>query len=107
MLIFETFGKASNPLLRNFYAKRFMKILENLWQSSETVQKCFPDVSMIFKNSRKIFGSVRKSLGNFGKLWKWLKSNFQMFLWFFKIFGKSSEIFGSVRKISRRNRKCS
>ena len=30
-----------------------------------------------------------------------------MFLWFFKIFGKSSEVFGNLRKISGRDRKCS
>ena len=65
MLIFETFGKASNPLLRNFYAKRFMKILENLWQSSETVQKCFPDVSMIFKKFSENLWKCSEIFGKF------------------------------------------
>ena len=51
---------------------------------------------MVFKNFRKVFGSVRESSGFFGKLRKRFKSNFQMFLRFFKIFGKSSEIFGSA-----------
>ena len=49
--ISKNFGNASNPLLRDFIQKRFMKILENLCQSSET----------------------------FGKLWKQFKSVFQCF----------------------------
>ena len=66
----------------------------------------------------KIFGNVHKFLQKFGDGPKWFlnvrkmledlrkcsenlfKSNFQKFLWFFKIFGKSSEIVGSVRKSS-------
>ena len=51
--ISENFGNASNLSLRNFYKRTFMKNLENLWQSSETLA---------------------------GKLRKQLKSNFQMFL---------------------------
>ena len=62
--ISENFGNASNPFLRS---------LSNLWnfcETSETVQKCFPDVFMIFLNLRKIFGNFRKSsevFGNFRK----------------------------------------
>ena len=55
MGISENFGIASNLLLRNFIQKRFMKILENLWQSLEM----------------------------FGKLRKQFKSAFQCFYDFF------------------------
>ena len=97
--ISENFGNASNPLLRS------LNDLWNFWKTSETVQKCLPDVFMIFLNFRKIFGnlgSVRKFSEIFGKLRKRFKSNFQVFLWFFKVFGKSSEIFGSAYKIFRK-----
>ena len=83
------------------------RFLWNLWKTSETVQKCFPDVFMSFLNFQKIFGSVRKSSEIFGKLRKRFKSNFEMFLWFFKIFGKlrkSSKVFGNLRKFSGRHR---
>ena len=78
MGISENFGNASNPLLRN-YKKRFMKILENLWQSSEifeklrkqfkTVYRCFYDFFRFSENLRKsseVFGNLRKSSENFG-----------------------------------------
>ena len=73
-----------------------MKILENLWQSSES----FGNLRKQLKNVRKFFGSVRKSSEFFGKLRKRFKSHFQMILCFFKIFGKSSEVFGNLRKFS-------
>ena len=49
--ISENFGNTLNP---------FLRILNDLWnfrKTSETVQKSFPDVFIIFK----IFGSLRKS----------------------------------------------
>ena len=64
------FPKTSETL--QFFKRRFMKILENLCQSSETFEKL-----------RKLFKSV-----------------FQFFLRFFKIFGKSSEMFGNFQKTS-------
>ena len=42
-----------------------------------------------------------KSSEIFGKLRKRFKSNFQTFLWFFKIFGKSLEIFGELPDVIR------
>ena len=92
--------------------KRFMIILENLWQSSETFRKlrkqfkvfsrCFCGFSKFSENLRissEVFENTRKYSEN---LRKRFKSNFQMILLFFKIFGKSSEIFGSVRKSSEK-----
>ena len=91
-----------------FIKKRFIKILENLWQSSETfgylrkqfksVFQCFYDFLKCSENLWKSSEEFRKSSEIFRKLRKRFQSNFQMFLWFFKIFGKSLEIFGSVRK---------
>ena len=92
--ISENFGNASNPFLRS------LNDLWNFWKTWETVQKCFPDVFMFFLNFRKIFGNLRNCSEIFGKFRERFKSNFQIFLWFFKIVGKSLEIFGSVRKPS-------
>ena len=47
-----------------------------------------------------MFFGFFKSSEFFGKLRKRLKSNFQMFLGVFKIFGKSSEVLGNLRKFS-------
>ena len=58
-----------------FHKKRFNKILENLWQSSET-----------FRNLRKQFKSV------FHRFYDFLK--------FFENLRKSSEAFGNLRKFS-------
>ena len=90
--ISENFGIASNPFLGN------LNDLWDFWKTSETVQKCFPNVFMILKifgKSSEIFGSIRKCLENFGNGSKVI---FRCFYDFFKIFGKSSEIFGSIRK---------
>ena len=67
-----------------------MKILENLWQSSETFGKLrkrfkgsfqmFLSFSKIFRKSSEIFGSIQKSSEIFGKLRKRFQSNFQVFL---------------------------
>ena len=57
----------------------FFKFSENLRKSSE------------------VFGNLQTFSENFGKRFK---SNFQMILWFFQIFGKSLQIVGSVRKTS-------
>ena len=73
-LIFQKLRKHVKSVFEEL--KRFMKLLE----TSETVQKCFPDVFMIFKNFQKIFGNFRKCSEILGKLRKWFKSNFQMFL---------------------------
>ena len=43
----------------------------------------------------------------FGDFRKRFKSNFQMFLLFLKVFGKSSEVVGNLRKFSGRDQKCS
>ena len=104
------FGKSSETssnfrkLLKRFKPvfeehKRFMKLLKNFGNSSKVFSRCFYD----FFNFPKIFGNLRKCseiLGNFRKTLETVQSNFQMFLWLFKIFGKSSEIFGCVRKSS-------
>ena len=95
-----------------------MKILENLWQSSETfgnLRKQFKSVFYRFYDILKFSENLRKSLEAFGdpeifgKLRQRFKSNFQMFmifLYFRKIFGsvrKSSEIFGKLRKRFKSN----
>ena len=67
--------------------------MENFGNSSKVTFRCFYD---FLKHSE----NLRKSSEIFGKLGKRFKSNFQMFLGFFKIFGKYSEKFGSVRKSS-------
>ena len=96
--ISENFGNASDPFLRS------LNDLWNFCKTSETVQKCFSDVFMIFKifgKSSEVFWNLLKFSENFGKLWKQFKSNFQTFLWllnFRKIFGnlrKCSEIVGN------------
>ena len=74
-----------------------MKILENLWQSSETfgkLRKQFKSVFQHFKDFFKFSENLRKSSESFRKLRKRFKSNFQMFFRLFKICGKSSGIFG-------------
>ena len=73
--------------------KRFMNILENLWQSSEIFEKQLKRSKMVLKFSEK--------------LRKCFKSVFQMFLLFFKFFGKSSGVFENHRKISAHDRNCS
>ena len=88
---YGNFGKSSE-ISANFrkLRKRFKPVFseehKQFMKLSETVQKCFADVFMIFLNFRKIFGSARKSTEIFGKHRKRFKSSFQMFLWFFKIF---------------------
>ena len=64
-----------------------MKILENLWQSSETFGKlrkqfksvfqCFYNFLKIFEKSSEVFGNLRSFLENFENGYK---NNFQMFL---------------------------
>ena len=79
-----------------------MKILENLWQSSETfgnLRKQFKSVFhrfMIFK----IFGNLRKFLENFGNGSKVIFTCFHDFLKFLENLRKSSEVFGNLRKFS-------
>ena len=53
--ISKNFGNASNPFLRS------LKDLRNFWKTSETVQKCFPDVLWFIQNLRQIFGNFRKT----------------------------------------------
>ena len=84
------FPKTSGTLQTRFWRKlkRFIKFLENFRNRS----KVFPNVLWFFKivgKSSEILGSVRKSSEIFGKFRKRFKSNFQIFLWVFKIFGKS------------------
>ena len=72
--------------------KNLRKFSEKFGNGSKVIFKCFYDFLKFSENLRKsseVFGNPE----NFGKLRKRLKSNFQMFRWFFKIFGKSSEIF--------------
>ena len=64
-----------------------MKILKNLWQSSETFGKlrkqfksvfqCFYNFLKIFEISSEVFGNFRSFLENFENGYK---NNFQMFL---------------------------
>ena len=62
------------------------------------------EISMNFQKFQKRFKPIFEELflktieETFGKLQKQFKSVFQLFLWLFKISGKSLEIFGSVRK---------
>ena len=67
-----------------------MKILENLWQSSETFGKlrkqfksvfqCFYNFLKIFEKSSEVFGNLRSFLENFENGYK---NNFQMFFMIF------------------------
>ena len=87
-----------------------MKTLENLWQSSKILGKFGIGPKVFFRciyDFLKLSEKLRKPSDVFGKLRKRLKSVFQMFLRFFKIFGKSSEIFRSVHKSSENHRNCS
>ena len=99
---FRKLQKRLKPVFEEL--KRFMKLLENFGNSSKVFSRCFNDLLKFSEN-------IRKSSEIFGKLRKRYKSNFQMFLWLFKIFWKSSEILGSVRKSSKTisgcDRKCS
>ena len=120
MGISENFGNTSNPLLKNFYKKKVMKILENLCQSSETFGKLRKQIKSVFqcfyeflkssgnlRKSSEVFGNLRKfseNLGNGSKI------NFRCFYDFLKLsenLRKSSEVFGNLREISGRDRKCS
>ena len=93
-----------------------MKILENLWQSSETFGKlrkqfksvfqCFCDF-LKFSKSSEIFGGVRKFSENFGNGSKVIFRCFYEFFNFSENPRKSLEVFGNLRKISGRDRKCS
>ena len=87
-----------------------MKILGNLWQSSDTfgnLRKQFKSVfhrfydflkfSEILRKSSEAFGNLRKFAKNFGNGSKVI---FRCFHDFFKIFGISSEVFGNFRKTS-------
>ena len=84
-----------------------MKILENLWQSSETfgnLRKQFKSVFhrfMIFQDFRKIFGNLRKFSENFGNGSKVIFRCFHDFLKFSENLRKSSEVFGNLRKFSK------
>ena len=64
------------------------EIFGNFRKRLKIIFRCFHD-------SLKFSENLQKSLEVFGKLRKRFKSNLQMFLWFFKIFGKSSEVFGN------------
>ena len=67
-----------------------MKILENLWQTSETFGKlrkqfksvfqCFYNFLKIFEKSSEVFGNLRSFLENFENGYK---NNFQMFFMIF------------------------
>ena len=80
-----------------------MKILENLQGNLGWFLENWKRSKMVLKFSKNLRKSLKCSQ-IFGKIRKWFKSVFQMFLWFFKnvfkMFGKSSEIVGSVRKSS-------
>ena len=77
------FPKTSGmPQTRFEKIKRFMKILENLWQSSQIFGKLRKWSKMVLNFSE----NLRKYSGIFGKLRKRFKSIFQMILLFFKIF---------------------
>ena len=78
--IYKNFRNASNPSLRNFYKKRFMSILENLWQSLETFGNLLWKISESFGN-----GSVFQ--------------HFYDFLKFLENLQKSSEVFRNRQKI--------
>ena len=69
-----------------------MKILENLWQSLETLGKLRKQSKSVFQ----CFYGFFKFLEVFGNFQKRFKTNFQIFLRFFKIFGKSSEVLENV-----------
>ena len=103
-----------------FIKKRFIKILENLWQSSETfgnlrkqfksVFQCFYDFLKCSENlwkSSEEFGNLRKFSENFGNGSKVIFRCFYDFLKFSENLRKSSEVFGNLWKISGRDRKCS
>ena len=116
--ISENFGNASNPVLgflensgnsskvfsRCFYY--FSKFLENFRKSlevfgsirefrktSETVQKCFPDVLLIFENFPNIFGNLRKCSKKIGNGSKVIFRCFYDFLKFSENLRESSEVF--------------
>ena len=77
------FPKTSGmPQTRFEKIKRFMKILEDLWQSSQIFGKLRKWSKMVLNFSE----NLRKYSGIFGKLRKRFKSIFQMILFFFKIF---------------------
>ena len=109
---YGNFGKSSE-ISANFrkLRKRFKPVFEerlrndlwNFWKTSETVQKCFPNVFMIFKifgKSSEIFGSVRKFSENFGNGSKVIFRCFYDFLKFSENLRKSFEVFGNLRKFS-------
>ena len=75
-------------------------VFGNSGNSPEKAQKYFADGFMrFFLHFRKIFGNLRKYSEIFGNLRKQFKSNFQVFLWFFK-FSEIAEVFGNLRKFS-------
>ena len=86
-----------------------MKILENLWQSSETfgnLLKQFRSVFhrliffLIFGKSSEVFGNLRKCLENFGNGSKVIFRCFYDFLKLSENLRKSSEVFRNLRKFS-------
>ena len=138
---FRKLWKRFKPVFKEL--KRFMKILENLWQSSEnfwkrskmvlnfwenlrelvygnfrktseTVQKCFSDLSWSFKftenlrKSSEVFGIFREFSENFRNGSKnFFFRCFYYFLKFSENLRKSSEVFENHRKTSGCDRKCS
>ena len=75
--------------------KRFIKILKNLWQSSEIFRKLPKLTKMVLKFSE----NLRECTEIFGKLRKQFESVFQMFLCFFFIFVFSFHFKKSCQKL--------
>ena len=81
-----------------------MKMLENLWHSSETfgkLRKQFKSAFQCFYDFLTFSENLWKCSEIFGKLQKRFKNNLQMFYDFLKFSGnlrKSSEVFGNLRK---------
>ena len=112
---YGNFGKSSE-ISANFrkFRKRFKPFLRslndlwNFWKTSESVQKCFPNVLWFYKiseNLRKfseVFGNLRKFSENFGNGSKVIFRCFYDFLKFSenlrKRFPDVIEMFGMVRR---------
>ena len=89
----ENFWKRSKMVL-NFWENLRELVYGNFWKTSETVQKC----------SSEIFGSVRNFSGIFGKLQKWFKKIFFRCFYYFLKFSEN-EVFENHRKSSGCDRK--
>ena len=88
--------KHTSETLQNFYKKRFMKILENLWQSSETfgkLRKQFKSVFQYFNDFLKFSANLLKFSENFGNGSKVIFRCFYDFLKIRENLRKSSENF--------------